>query len=95
MDNILFEVRNTIELFDKEKPWAYIRVPKSQSSELRSFSDRGLIAIKAKVGHSTWNTSLMPMGDGTHFIPLPKKIRMKEVLDIGDSILLVYVLRTR
>jgi hypothetical protein len=70
-----FEAR--VELFERDKGWYYIPVPTEPSKPLEHFADRGLIAITACVGGQSWPTSLLPMGDGIHFIALPAKVRAK------------------
>jgi hypothetical protein len=47
------------------------------------------------IGNSSWNTSLLPYGDNTHFIALPKKIRVKEKIFLGDIIEVKFDLRER
>lgn len=95
MEKFLFDVEGCVEMFDKEKPWVFVRVPRTHSDALARFADRGLIAIHACMGSSDWNTSLMPMGDGTHFIPLPQKVRQKEGIATGDRVAVGYTLRAR
>ena len=73
-----------IELFDREKGWHYVSVPIELSIPLEYLADRGLIAVTARIGNSSWPTSLLPMGDGTHFIALPAKVRTKEKLSLGN-----------
>ena len=73
-----------VELFEREKGWHYVSVPTELSKPLEYLADRGLIAVTAGVGNSTWPTSLLPMGDDTHFIALPAKVRKKEKLQLGD-----------
>jgi len=85
----------TIELFDRDKGWHYVCVPTNLSKPLEHLADRGLIAITAKIGNSTWSTSLLPMGDGTHFIALPAKVRTKENLLLGGEIEVFFEERTR
>jgi hypothetical protein len=84
-----------IELFEREKGWHYVSVPTELSKPLEYLADRGLIAIKAIVGNSSWPTSLLPMGDGTHFIALPAKVRSKENLSLGAEIEISFEIRTR
>ena len=84
-----------VELFEREKGWYYVSVPTEQSKPLEHLADRGLIAITARVGDSYWPTSLLPMGDGTHFIALPAKVRNKEKLSLGDEIKLSFETRVR
>ena len=75
-----------VEIFDREMGWHYVPVPIALSKPLMHLSDRGLIAVTANIGSSSWLTSLLPMGDGTHFIALPAKVRKKEKLSLGKSV---------
>ncbi|WNY26538.1 hypothetical protein MsAm2_03010 [Methanolapillus ohkumae] len=83
------------ELFEREKGWYYVLVPIGLSKPLEHLADRGLIAVTAKVGNSSWPTSLLPMGNGTHFIALPAKVRSKEKLSLGAEIEMSFEIRTR
>ena len=71
-------------LFEREKGWHYVSVPPEMSVPYENLAERGLIAINAKIGSSSWATSMLPMGDGTHFIALPAKVRQKEKLSLGQ-----------
>jgi len=84
-----------IELFDCKMAWHYVSVPIELSEPLKVFADRGMIAVTATVGSSSWPTSLVPMGDGTHFIALAAKIRKKENLTLGDEVEVCFELRQR
>ena len=84
-----------VELFERERGWYYVSVPIGLSKPLEHLADRGVIAITAKVGNSSWPTSLLPMGDGTHLIALPAKVRTKEKLSLGMDVKLSFETRTR
>lgn len=90
-----YTVRSTVEIFPMDNPWIYVSVPKKYVQLFADFMDRGLVAITATLGGSTWSTSLMPKGDGTLFIPLSAKIRKKENIDVGDTITINFELRQR
>ncbi len=75
-----------MRMFEREKDWYYVPVPTELSMPLLHLAERGLIAVTAKVGNSSWPTSLLPMGDGTHFIALPSKVRVKEKLELGARV---------
>jgi hypothetical protein len=68
-----------VELFEREKGWHYVSVPTEISRPLERLADRGLVAVTATVGKTSWPTSLLPMGDGTHFVALPATVRSKAV----------------
>lgn len=90
-----FNFSGKVELFPQAGGWHYVSVPNRYTEITRSLADRGLVAITATVGKTSWNTSLLPMGDGTQFIALPAKVRQTENITLGKSINLVFVPRER
>lgn len=67
--------------FETPGGWYYVPVPTEMSMPLEYRAIHfGFIAITAKVGGTSWATSLLPKGDGTYFIALPAKVRKKEKL---------------
>ena len=92
---MVYSYSSKVELFERDKGWYYVPVPTEMSKPLEHLADRGLIAITAKVGNSQWKTSLLPMGDGTHFIALPAKVRYKEKLVLGSELDISFELRAR
>ena len=85
----------SIEVFERDMGWHYVSVPTSLSEPLGHLADRGLIAITASIGNTSWPTSLLPMGDGTHFIPLSATIRKKEKLSLGMTVEVSFEVRQR
>ena len=84
-----------IKIFEREMGWHYVLVPTDLSKPLEHLAERGLIAVIAKVGNSSWPTSLLPMGDGTHFIALPARVRTKEKISLGEEVEVLFETRTR
>jgi hypothetical protein len=78
--------KGLVELFPQKGGWVFVRIPIELTEPLKKFANRGIIPIKAKVGKTSWRTSLMPMGDGTHFIALKKEIRKNEEIEVGDLV---------
>ena len=92
------EFSGEVELFPQEGGWYYVAVPADAAEELADVVgglDRGLIAVTVTVGATTWKTSLLPMGDGTHFLALNAKVRRAEGLDVGDPVMVTVVPRAR
>ena len=87
--------KGNVELFERDKGWHYVSVPQTLSKPYEHLADRGLIAVTATVGATSWNTSLLPMGDGTHFIALPAKVRSKEKLALRAEVEVSFEIRTR
>lgn len=90
-----FAARGEIELFPGKGGWHYVRVPKKITKETKDLADRGLVAITATLGGSTWETSLLPMGDGSHFIAINAKVREREGVGLGDNVRVTFELRDR
>ena len=76
--------------YDRNKGWYFIAVPKAKSNEYSHLTSRGLIAITAKAGDTTWLTSMLPYGDGTYIIAIPQKVRLKNGYQLGDIIEVAY-----
>jgi hypothetical protein len=95
MEGEIFPIDGRVEIFPQDGGWTYVRVAREHSEVTRELADRGLVAVKATVGQTTWDTSLLPMGDGTHFIALNKKVRDAEGICVGDRVSGSFVLRTR
>lgn len=90
-----YVVEGRIELFDRDDGWYFVPIPGWISAELVNAADRGLIAISAAIDGFSWDTSLMPMGDGTHFIPLNASVRRANDLDRGDPVTVEFSVRVR
>jgi hypothetical protein len=88
-----YKIEGRIKIFPQKGGWIYVCVPKKITIELSHLADRGLIPITAQVGGSIWDTSLLPMGDGTHFIALNAKVRKAEGVEVGKTIRVIFRLR--
>lgn len=82
--NESFKVIDKVEIFPQKGGWYFIRVPISITEKLAHKAERGVIAINATIGKSSWKTSLLPMGDGTHFIALNACDHVVTIRQIGD-----------
>ena len=76
-----------IERYDMPGGWHFVPVPSELSIQFEYLALHfGFIAITAKVGGTTWPTSLLPGGNKRYFIALPAKVRAKEKLKLADEI---------
>ncbi|MCB8986197.1 MAG: DUF1905 domain-containing protein [Ardenticatenaceae bacterium] len=71
-------------------PYYFVTVPTPQSSNLKDIAGIvtygwGMIPVTAKIGATTWQTSLFPK-DGRYIVPLKDKVRKAEQLEEGDEI---------
>ena len=87
-----------IERFECVNGWHYVTVPDElvMPLKLQDYANQfGYIAITAKTGTSSWDTSIMPLGGGVSFIALPAKVRKKEKLALGDEVEVSFETRMR
>lgn len=89
-----FRVTGEVEIFPQDGGWYYLPVPIEITEDLEKLADRGLVPVTATMGNSTWDTSLLPKGDGTKFIALNAKVRGSEGIDLGDTITVKFRPRT-
>jgi len=76
--------------------WWIVRVPKKISQAYKPLANNfGFIAITQKVGKSSWPSSLMPAGDGTHIVAVPAKVRKANNIKLGDKITIEFEIRER
>ncbi len=78
-------VKEKAQEFPADCRWVYIPVSQKEFPNAKK-TRWGLIPIQAKVGKTTWKTSLLPMGGGSYFIPLKAKVREQEGIYIGDDV---------
>ncbi len=71
-------------------PYHFVSVPEDESAELRETAAMvtygwGMIPVAARIGSTSWTTSLFPK-DGGYVVPLKDKVRTAESVEVGDSV---------
>ncbi len=71
-------------------PYHFVTVPQDESAELQTAAavvtyGWGMIPVEARIGATTWTTSLFPK-DGGYVVPLKDKVRAAEGLDVEDTV---------
>jgi Domain of unknown function (DUF1905) len=71
-------------------PYHFVTVPDGESAALRATAVRvsygwGMIPVTARIGGTTWATSLFPK-DGRYVVPVKAVVRRAEGLDEGTSV---------
>ena len=71
-------------------PYHFVTVPEGPSAAIASVAAAvtygwGAIPVRARVGNTTWTTSLFPK-DGAYLVPLKDKVRKAESLALGDLV---------
>jgi hypothetical protein len=69
--------------------WHFITVPAEESEEIRFQAGPrrgfGAVRVEARVGTTTWRTSLFPDRDGRLVLPVKKSVRRAEGLEAGST----------
>lgn len=70
-------------------PFHFVTVPDEESAALEAASAMvsygwGMIPVNARIGETTWSTSLFSKDD--RYIPIKDAIRRAEELELGDAI---------
>jgi Domain of unknown function (DUF1905) len=73
-------------------PWHYVTVPEEECSALEAVAGLvsygwGVIPVSARVGRTTWTTSLFPK-DGRYLVPVKAAVRDAEGIELGDRVTL-------
>jgi hypothetical protein len=71
-------------------PFHFVTVPEAEASELASAAAAvtygwGMIPVAARLGETTWTTSLFPKNGG-YIVPLKDKVRAAEDVDVDDVV---------
>ncbi|MGK5739392.1 DUF1905 domain-containing protein [Micromonospora sp. URMC 103] len=71
-------------------PWHFVTVPADGCRELEASAALvsygwGMIPVTARIGATTWTTSLWPK-DGRYIVPVRTSVRNAEGLEIGDLV---------
>jgi hypothetical protein len=95
---VLFDEAPTVELeFAGEvvhwrgpSPYHFVAIPEAESREIADLSTLvtygwGVIPVTAKLGATTWTTSLFPK-QGRYLLPVRDAVRKAETVEIGDVV---------
>jgi hypothetical protein len=71
--------------------WYFAYLDDKQSKKLRERPTKkrrgfGAVKVRAKIGKTTFDTSLFPMKEGPYVLPLKKSVRFAEGIDAGDVV---------
>lgn len=91
-----FEVKGKIWRYEDTSGhtggWFFIYVPLALSRKIKDSARNKkkvgfhFVRVKAKLGKTTWNTTLFPTKDGPYLIAIKADVRRKEDIAEGDAI---------
>jgi hypothetical protein len=87
---ITVEFEGEIWFWRGPAPWYFVTVPEPESRDLKAISGDvtygwGMIPVLARIGNTTWKTSLFPKND-SYIVPLKDTVRRAENIDEGDRV---------
>lgn len=85
-----FEFDGEVWYWHGPSPFHFVTVPEAESAMLQSASKLvtygwGMIPVEARIGSTSWTTSLFPK-DGGYVVPLKDVVRRAERIDVGDVV---------
>lgn len=78
-----YKFKSTIKRPEGIGTWHYANIPLDVEKE---FGKKGQVKVKATLNGKTFYNSLMPHGNGRHFILLGDQIRNQAGVHIGDTV---------
>jgi bifunctional DNA-binding transcriptional regulator/antitoxin component of YhaV-PrlF toxin-antitoxin module len=80
------EFRAKLSRFEGVGTWTFVKIPFDVE---KYFGKGGQVKVKAAVDGADFRSSLMPDGDGQHFLVVPKSVRDKAKVKVGDRVAVV------
>jgi len=83
------------ELWLHEGPggWTFLTLPQDCADQIRFYTGRnkarawGMIKVGARIGSSSWNTTIWPdKASGSFLLPVKAVVRKKEKIAAGDTV---------
>ena len=71
--------------------WHFLTVPEEQAGEIRAESlarrgGFGSVRVEARIGDTTWRTSVFPQKSGGYILPVKKEVRCRAGIAAGDEV---------
>jgi Domain of unknown function (DUF1905) len=71
--------------------WFFITLPADVGAQIKFFTGKakgfGSVRVKARIGNSTWKTSVFPDSkSGSYFLPVKAAVRSAERISAGDDL---------
>lgn len=85
-----FEFAGEIWHWRGPAPYHFVTVPEAQAADIQALAADvtygwGMIPVRARLGGTSWKTSLFPK-DGGYVLPLKDAVRRAESVELGDTI---------
>ena len=87
-----YDIKAKVWLYDGKAAWHFVTLPQDQSEQIRflathSKSAWGSIRVSAKIGATSWKTSLFPDSKArAYLLPIKAEVRRREKIKAGDTV---------
>lgn len=87
-----YQITAQVWLYSGKVAWHFVTLPQDESDKIKFFTSHASSAfdsvrVLAKIGKTSWKTSLFPdKKTGAYLLPLKSEIRKKEKIEEGDII---------
>jgi hypothetical protein len=89
-----FKETGIVERFPGKGGWFFIKLPDFYTNLTKGMAvGRSFVKIKAQIGSTSWNTSLLPLKGGIIFIAIKAEVRKKEEIQLGDMVEISFSLK--
>ena len=84
------QFRGEVWFWKGPAPWHFVTVPADPAAEISAVATAvtygwGVIPVTARIGRTSWETSLFPKDDA-YLVPVKAKVRAAEGIDLGDLV---------
>jgi hypothetical protein len=72
--------------------WYFVELPLEASAEIREWADAmpragfGAVKVLARLGGTSWSTSIFPGSTGTYSLVVGRKVRLAEGVEPGETV---------
>ena len=91
MKNKKFKIKAEVWRWPGDGGWHFITLEKSLSKKIKKSYPKGFIKIEAKIGKTSWNTSLFPHKQSeSYLLSVKASVRKKEDILEEDMVRIVF-----
>ncbi|AXR67573.1 DUF1905 domain-containing protein [Leptospira mayottensis] len=92
MNSVTIQFQATVWIYPGKGGWHFLTLPVKASKEIRTILDKthrhwGMIPVIAKIGITSWNTSIFPEKNSIKYVlPLKADVRKKEKITVDQKL---------
>lgn len=89
-----FKIEAKVWRWPGDAGWHFVTLPKKLWVDIRKAYPKGFVRVVAKVGKTTWDTSLFPHKQSENYLlSVKKSVRLKEDIWEGDMVKIAFFIK--